>query len=377
MSIDPTMNYDVAIVGAGMAGASIAAEIADHCSVILLEAEDQPGHHSTGRSAAFWTESYGGPKIQPLTTASFDFLNDPPSSFSETGFLTKRRAVNIARSDETHLVEDFMAEFAGSGVEMIPLDRSGIEANVPNVKPGWVKAVYEPKCCDIDVAGLHMAYLRSAKCKGVTLSCKSPVEKIEKVDGAWAITSRGNIIRAAKIINAAGAWAGEIAKLAGALPIDIQPMRRTMVQLSTNPPSTSDMPLVVALDGSFYFKPEAGGSYWLSPHDETPVDPCDAAPEEWDVAVAIDRFQSIMDVEIRSVTRKWAGLRSFAPDRLPVYGFDPLEPDFFWFAGQGGIGIQTAPAAAKLAKSLFLDMEREEPVRSLDAAYYNPARFAF
>src|SRR5690606_41740440 len=121
----------------------------------------------------------------------------------------------------------------------------------------------------------------------VTWSCKCTVEKIEKLDGAWALTSRGNIIRAAKIINAAGAWAGEIAKLAGALPIDIQPMRRTMVQLSTNPPSTSDMPLVVALDGSFYFKPEAGGSYWLSPHDETPADPCDAAPDDSDVAVAI------------------------------------------------------------------------------------------
>src|SRR5690606_36214652 len=129
-------------------------------------------------------------------------------------------------------------------------------------KPGWVKADYEPKCFDIDVAGLHMADLRSAKCKGVTLSCKSPVEKIEKVDGAWAITSRGNIIRAAEIINAAGAWAGEMAKLAGALPIDIQPRRRMMVQLSTNPPSPSDLPLVVALDGSFCFNPEEGSSYW-------------------------------------------------------------------------------------------------------------------
>ncbi|HEY9091061.1 FAD-binding oxidoreductase [Parasphingorhabdus sp.] len=376
MSIDPNMNYDVAIVGAGMAGASIASEVAEHCSVIILEAEDQPGHHSTGRSAAFWTESYGGPKVQPLTTASFDFLNDPPSSFSETGFLTKRRAVNIARTGEAHLVQDFLAEFAGSGVTMIPWGLDEITANVPNLKPGWDQAVYEPKCCDIDVAGLHMAYLRAAKRKGVTLSCKSPVEKLEQAEGAWMITSGANIIRAGKIINAAGAWAGEVAKLAGAMPIDIQPMRRTMVQLSTNPPSTPDMPLVVALDGSFYFKPEAGGSYWLSPHDETPVDPCDAAPEEWDVAVAIDRFQSIMDVEIRSVTRKWAGLRSFAPDRLPVYGFDPVEPGFFWFAGQGGFGIQTAPAAAKLAKSIFLDREREASVRSIDAALYDPVRFA-
>lgn len=359
-----------------MAGASIASEIADQRSVIMLEAEDQPGYHSTGRSAAFWTETYGGPQVQPLTTASYGFLNDPPSFFSETSFLTKRRAINIARSNEQHLADGFVAEFAESGVAMIPWTYNEIAKVVPNLKPGWDRAVYEPDCCDIDVAALHMAYLRDAKRKGVILSCKARVDKIERKDGLWAIHSGGDIVRAKQIVNAAGAWAEEVSKLAGAQPIDIQPMRRTMVQLQTDPASSPDMPLVVALDGSFYFKPEAGGSYWLSPHDETPVPAGDVAPEEWDVALAIDRFQSIMDVEISSVNRKWAGLRSFAPDRLPVYGFDPEQPDFFWFAGQGGFGIQTAPAAAKLARSIFLDAEREPSVQSLDAALYDPARFA-
>ncbi len=368
-------HYDVAIVGAGIAGASIASEIADDCSVIILEAEDQPGYHSTGRSAAFWTESYGGPQVQPLTTASFDFLHNPPPEFSETGFLKIRRAINIGRFDEQHLIEDFVSEFSKSGVAMIRWNQDEIAAVVPNLKDGWDRAIYEPDCCDIDVAALHMAYLRNAKRKGVSLSCNAQVEQIVRKEDQWTITSGSDVFHAKKIINAAGAWAGNVAKLAGALPIEIQPMRRTMVQLRTNPPSSPDMPLVVALDGSFYFKPESGGSFWLSPHDETPVVASDVAPEEWDIALAIDRFQSIMDVEIQSVSRKWAGLRSFSPDRLPIYGFDPARPDFFWFAGQGGFGIQTAPAAAKLAKAIFLDAERDPSVRSLDAGLYDPKRF--
>lgn len=367
--------YDVAIIGAGIAGASIASEIADHCSVAILEAEEHPGYHSTGRSAAFWTESYGGPKVQPLTTASYDFLDDPPPGFSETGFLKRRRAINIGRTNEQHLVDSFVAKFAKSGVAMIAWTEEEIAAAIPRLKSGWDRAIYEPDCCDIDVAALHMAYLRDAKRKGAILSCKTRADTIECKDGIWVIGSGGNIIQAKQVINAAGAWAEEVAKLAGALPIEIQPMRRTMVQLRTDPPAKTDMPLVVALDGSFYFKPEAGGSFWLSPHDETPVSAGDVAPEEWDVALAIDRFQSIMDVEIRSVSRKWAGLRSFSPDRLPVYGFDPVQPDFFWFAGQGGFGIQTAPAAAKLAKSIFLGVEREPFLQSLEPVLYDPTRF--
>ncbi len=368
--------YDVAIIGAGIAGASIASEIADQCSVVILEAEDQPGYHSTGRSAAFWTESYGGPLVQPLTTASFDFLNAPDAAFSETGFLKKRCAINIGRSDQKHLLDRFVDEFADSGVTMVPWDTEDIVQAVPDIKPGWTQAVFEPDCCDIDVAALHMAYLRDAKRKGATLQCNARVETLVHDKEGWVIQCGGGTVHASRIINAAGAWATDIGNLAGALPIEIQPMRRTMVQLRTDPPSSPDMPLVVALDGEFYFKPESGGSFWLSPHDETPVPASDVAPEEWDVAIAIDRFQSIMDVEIQSVNRKWAGLRSFASDRLPVYGYDPQQPDFFWFAGQGGFGIQTAPAAAKLAKSIFLNVEREPCVQQLDASLYTPSRFA-
>lgn len=369
-------DFDVIIIGAGIAGASIASEIARDRSVLLLEAEDQPGYHSTGRSAAFWTESYGGPLVQPLTTASFDFLNSPPAEFSETGFLKNRGAINLARRDEEKLVEEFLEEFSQSGVAMTRWGSSEIRKHVPDIRDNWNHAIFEPDCCDIDVAGLHAAYLRDARKKGAKLECKARVNAIAKKAGIWEVSFGDRRITTGIIVNAAGAWADGIAEMAGVRPLGIQPMRRTMVQLRTDPSSQADDPLVVALDGSFYFKPETGGSYWLSPHDETPVLPGDVAPEELDVALAIDRFQSTLDVEVLQVSRKWAGLRNFAPDRLPVYGFDPQQPDFFWFAGQGGFGIQTAPAGARLAKALLLDQAAHSDIRDVRRELYDPARFA-
>lgn len=367
--------YDVAIVGAGIAGASIASELATDCSVLLLEAEDHPGYHSTGRSAAFWTETYGGPQIQPLTSASRQFLEYPDSEFSEQGFLKPRGAINIATSDQPDLADKFIAQFEGSGVAMKKWGEASVRKALPNIQSAWTNAVYEPDCCDIDVGGLHQSYLRDGKKKGVNLVNRARVETIQLRDGKWQLgTKQGHFI-GERIINAAGAWADEIATLAGIRRIGIQPMRRTMVQLQTNPPSSQNDPLVVALDGSFYFKPEAGGSYWLSPHDEILSEAVDAAPEELDVAIAIDRFENTLNVEIKSVTRKWAGLRSFAPDRLPVYGFDPDQKSFFWFAGQGGFGIQTAPAAARLARSLFLKEKKDSIVHHIDAEIYAPERF--
>ncbi|MEM8917866.1 MAG: FAD-dependent oxidoreductase [Pseudomonadota bacterium] len=368
--------YEVIIIGAGIAGASIASEISGKRSVLLLEAEDQPGYHSTGRSAAFWTESYGGPQVQPLTTASYDFLNRPPADFSDTGFLKNRGAINLARREEEQLVEGFLSEFANSGVAMTRWGSEAIHNRVPDIRDNWTHAIYEPDCCDIDVAGLHGAYLRDARKKGAVLECNARADLIRSNEGGWEVGWGDRTAKSRIIVNAAGAWADGIAKMAGVPPVGIQPMRRTMVQLRTDPPSQADDPLVVALDGSFYFKPETGGSYWLSPHDETPTMPGDVAAEEWDVAMAIDRFLSALDVEVLHVSRKWAGLRSFAPDRLPIYGFDPVAPDFFWFAGQGGFGIQTAPAAARLAKALLLDQAPHRGNRDVRPELYAPDRFA-
>ena len=369
-------HYDVAIIGAGIAGASIASEIGGDRSVLVLETEDQPGYHATGRSAAFWTETYGGPLIQPLTTASRQFLEYPDAEFSEHSFLTARGAINIGRHDEGALAEAFIENFAESGVAMERWSAEEVGKAIPGLKPEWQHAVFEPDCCDIDVGGLHMAYLRNAKRKGVTLRCNAKVKAMSLEGGLWHLQAGKEQFIAATVVNAAGAWADDVAALAGVQPIGITPKRRTMVQLKTDPPSPPDGRLIVALDGSFYFKPESGGSYWLSPHDEIPSAATDAAPEEMDIAVAIDRFRQVLNVDIISVTRKWAGLRSFAPDRLPVYGFDPDNPNFFWFAGQGGFGIQTAPAAARLARGILLAEPADDMVKHIDGSRYSPARFS-
>lgn len=369
-------HYDVVIIGAGIAGASIASEVGADRSVLLLEAEDHPGYHSTGRSAAFWTESYGGPLVQPLTSASRAFLNNPPPEFSPNSFLRPRGAVNIARDDQQHLADQFLREFADNGLALDRWSWTQASSLIPDLKPVWTHAVHEPDCCDIDVAALHGAYLRDAKRKSVELVCRAPVSEIGRQDGLWQLIAGGEAYRATLLVNAAGAWADTVARLAGVKPVGIQPLIRNMVQIETDPPSTQDMPLVVGLDGSFYFKPEAGGSYWVSPHDEIPAEPGDVAPDELSVAMAIDRFEQVLDVQVKRVSRKWAGLRSFAPDRLPVIGYDPATPDFFWFAGQGGFGIQTAPAAAKLARSILLAQPPDECLRTVNASLYAASRFS-
>ncbi|MEO9635937.1 MAG: FAD-dependent oxidoreductase [Parasphingorhabdus sp.] len=368
-------SFDVAIIGSGIAGASIASEIGADRSVLLLEAEDHPGYHSTGRSAAFWTETYGGPLVTPLTSASRAFLDNPPKDFSETSFLRPRGAINIGREDQEDLADQFLADFADSGLAM---ERWSWEKSIslsPDLKPVWKHAIYEPECCDIDVAALHAAYLRDAKRKSVELICRAPVTNIRKKDDAWELVAGDEMYRATILINAAGAWADSVARMAGAKPVGIQPYIRNMVQIESDPPSSPDMPLVVGLDGSFYFKPEAGGGYWISPHDELPTEPCDVAPDELSIAIAIDRFEKAVDVEVKRVTRKWAGLRSFAPDRLPVIGFDSKVADFFWFAGQGGFGIQTAPAAAKLGGAALLGRAADASLHAVDAGLYAASRF--
>jgi D-arginine dehydrogenase len=354
---------DVAIVGAGIAGASLAAELAPHASVLLLEAEDQPGYHATGRSAAFWSETYGGPLIQPLTSASGRWLR-------EAGLLAPRGELHLARTGEMAELERFAAEFEGR----VALERWTAERVrhwLPNLAPEWVAALWMPSCTDIDVAGAHQLFLTTAKQAGAELCCAAPLTKAERIGDGWRLQAGGEAIEAATLVNAAGAWADPVAELAGAPSIGIQPYRRTVVQLEVDPPAPANLPVVLAADGSFYFKPEAGGRLWVSPHDETPAAPGDVQPEELDVAIAIDRFERATNWAIKRVERRWAGLRSFAPDRLPVYGFDPAAPGFFWCAGQGGFGIQTAPAAARMAAGLLLGRE----VAEIDPAPYLPDRF--
>jgi D-arginine dehydrogenase len=366
------MIHDFAIVGAGMAGASLAAELAPYGSVLILEAEDLPGYHATGRSAAFWSETYGGPSVQPLTTASHDFLDTPPENFAPRGFLRRHGCLHIADAAGSAALEAFAGEFRDSGVGLQPLSHEAAVGHVPGLLPSWDRAIFESSSAEIDVGALHQAYLRRAKQNGAELICSARVGAAEPADGGWRIVAGGETHEAAILVDAAGAWADGVASLAGLPAIGVQPYRRTMVQLRTDPAPPADLPLVVDAAGSFYFKAEGGSRLWLSPHDETPAEPGDAAAEEIDIARAIDRFGKAVDWKVLAVERKWAGLRSFAPDRLPVYGFDPLVPRFFWCAGQGGFGIQTAPAAARLCRALILG-EAVEP--GIDAALYAPGRF--
>ena len=358
------MVYDIAIVGAGIAGASLAAEVAPHARVLLLEAEERPGHHATGRSAAFWSETYGGPAVQPLTTASGPLL---------APYLQPMGSLHIGRASAAPAIDAFLAEFEGSGVELLRVDPQEM---VPGLRAEWTFGVLEPSCQYIDVGALHGDDLARARRAGAELRTDAALLSARRENGRWRMETRAGAFEAAVLVNAAGAWADPVAVMAGARPLGIQPYRRTIMQLKTDPAPGPGAPMVADIGGSFYWKPEAGGRIWLSPHDEIETPPCDARPEELDVALAIDRFEHVVDWRIEKLEHKWAGLRTFAPDRLPVYGFDTAAPGFFWCAGQGGFGIQTAPAAAKLAAALLLGTSPDRAVAVIDPKGYSPARFA-
>ncbi len=357
--------YDIAIVGAGMAGTSLAAAIGSQASTLVLEAEDAPGYHATGRSAAFWSETYGGPGIQPLTTASGPVLQ-------AGGHLAPLGSLHVGRAEDESAMDAFLAEFAGSDVV---LDRVDPAAFIPGLRSAWTLGVQEASCAYIDVAGLHADGIAVARRAGVDFVTDAALVSATRADGVWTIETKAGAFRARMLVNAAGAWADAVAIRAGVRPLGLQAYRRTMAQLRTDPGAPAGLPHVADIAGRFYFKPEPGGRLWLSPHDETATDPCDAAPEEIDIAIAVDRFEQVVDWRVAAVERSWAGLRTFAPDRLPIYGFDVRMSGFFWCAGQGGFGIQTAPAAAMLAAGLLLDTPPDQAIAAIDPACYSPSRF--
>lgn len=366
-------SVDILIVGGGMAGFSLAAGLAGAASVLLIEQEDQPGYHASGRSVAFWEESYGGPGVQPLTSASGPLLAAPDPAFSEESFLGPRSAYHIGRIGEDALLEDMLADFAASGVPLTPVKRETMLRDVPGLRPEWTLGVAEPSCRDIDVAGLLAAYRRAARRAGVREQLATQLLSAERRGAGWRAQTSAGPVDCGMIVNAGGAWADDVALRCGLGGLGVTPFRRTVVQLRC-PEAPAHFPLVAALDGSFYFKSEGAGRLWLSPHDETPDEARDVWPEDLDVAVAIDRFTQVVDWRIEAVEHKWAGLRSFAPDRLPIYGFDPRAPGFFWFAGQGGFGIQTAPAAALIGAALALSEAMPAAVAAINVAPYAPDR---
>ncbi|EMD83233.1 NAD(P)/FAD-dependent oxidoreductase [Pacificimonas flava] len=368
-----TERADIIIVGGGMAGASLAFALSGHASVLLLEAEEMPGRHATGRSAAFYAETYGGPGVQPLTTASKAFLTSPPAGFADVPLLHGRGALHVTAPDRRAALRGFAASFSGAAPFLQTLSPEEVRKTVPILRADWAEAgLWEAGCRDIDVAALHAAYLRQAKRGGTRLVVNAALESAVRGDGIWRVSTAAGSFEAPVLVNAAGAWADDVAARTGTAPVGVRPLRRTMVAAELDRPVGADWPLTVDAAGELYFKPDAG-LLWISPHDETPCDPGDVQPEEIDIAIAVDRFERATTAKVRRVVRSWAGLRSFTPDRLPVYGFDPSSEDFFWCAGQGGFGIQTAPAGAALAASLLTGGAVSPP--PVDPDIYAAARF--
>jgi D-arginine dehydrogenase len=368
---------EILVIGGGIAGASAAAELAGSQRVVLLEAEAQPGYHATGRSAALFFQNYGSRPIRKLTAGSRRFFDEPPEGFAEHPLLAPRGVLIIAREDQLdHLAQQ---ESEASGLERI----SGEQARqlVPLLRPEAVHAaLYEPTAQDIDVNALHLGYLKRFRARGGTIAGDARVEAMRHDHGVWRVTTRAGHFEAPVVVNAAGAWADEVAALAGLPRVGLSPRRRTAVIVEGPPErAAQSWPLTTCAAESFYFKPESGGKLMISPADETPDNPNDAQPDEMDIAIAVDRFMTAVDLEVRRIEHSWAGLRTFTPDRTPVVGWADGQRDsgFFWLAGQGGYGIQTAPAMAMLTAALVTDGEMPEPLRAqgLDLATLSPERF--
>ena len=344
--------FDIAVIGGGIAGAAAAANLAPHASLLVLERESQPGYHATGRSAALFSEIYGNASIRALTRGSRAFLLAPPAGFAESPLVSPRGALYVASAGQLKALDEF-ASLPDVAAGTRRIDAIEARALSPSLRDGYVAAgVYEPDAQDVDVHALHQGYLRWLRERGGKLVNSAGVTSLRHDDDAWTIGTYAGIFHARLVINAAGAWADEIAGLAGAAPIGIQPLRRTAFMVDAPAGSDSDRwPMTIDIDEQFYFKPDAG-RLLLSPADETPSAPCDAMPEDLDIAIAVDHIEQATTLSITHVRQKWAGLRSFVADRSPVIGYDPQVADFFWIAALGGYGIQTAPAVGRLAAAL-------------------------
>ncbi len=373
------MNCDYLIIGGGIAGASAGYWLAEKGSVVLLERESQPGYHSTGRSAALFTVTYGNAVICGLAAASRPFFDTPPDGFADVPLLTERGVMFIARADQRAQLDAALAE-AKQMVENCH-QISGAQAReiVPVLDAGYIDAaIVEPEAMDMDVDAIHQGFLRGMRENGGKVVTNAEVTALARTDGAWiAETPQGNF-SAGVVINAAGAWSDEIAMLAGAQPVGLTPKRRTA--LTFDPPEgigIESWPSVIDIDEEFYFKPDAG-KLLGSPADETPVPPQDIQPEELDIATAVDRIQTATNLEIRRIDSQWAGLRSFVEDKTPVVGFDPAAEGFFWLAGQGGYGIMTSPAMGHAAAALASggDLPADIAKVGLTSDMLSPARFS-
>ena len=363
------------MIGAGIAGAAAAWHLAEHASVVVVEREAQPGAHATGRSAALLTETSGAPVVCSLAAASRGFLADPPEGFVDHPLLAPRGLLWIARGTDRGLLEAKTAAAEAAGAEVRRLDGAACRELVGVLRPEAATAgIYEPDAMGIDVDGLLQGFLRGARRRGAELHLVAPVTAVvERRGGGWQVQAGDRRWDCDAVVNAAGAWCDPVAELAGVEPLGLRPLRRSVFVFP--PPAGVDAaawPMVWDIGNRFYFEPE-GPLLLVSPVDEIPSEPCDARPRTEDIALGVEELEAATSLRVRGVRRTWAGLRTFAPDDVPVCGFDPGRAGFFWLAGQGGYGIKTSPALGRLAASLITGEPR--PLSPGDGAALSPARF--
>jgi D-arginine dehydrogenase len=367
-----TQDFDIAVIGAGMAGTTAAAFLALDKRVALIEAEEVAGYHTTGRSAAIWIQNYGPPDVRELTRLSRSFYEAPPTGFSEVGLIRRRPVLLLATAAQMPDLESALA--AGQGMRPVTVEEA--QTLVPALRPGYLGgAALEADAFDMDVAAIHQGFLRMLRANGGVLGLRSRAGRIERRAGVWEIeTATGEVFRAPVVVNAAGAWGDEVAAIAGAAPLGLVPKRRTAAIVDPSPFDVSDWPMIVDVSEGWYARPEARTRLMVSPADETPAHAHDVQPEEIDVAIGIDRMQQALDIPVRRVEHSWAGLRTFTPDGSLAFGWDPRVAGFFWCVGQGGYGIQTAPAAGRCVADLVLGRDPGEAASVIPAIA--PSRFS-
>ena len=340
---------DIIVIGGGIAGASVAARLAGDHMLVVLEMEDRPGYHSTGRSAATYEPNYGPPSMRALTRASRDFFFSPPPGFAASPLVSPRNSIFVVPDHQQRQAEALLK----SSVDFRPISVAEALHQFPPLREAYVKeALLDATTADIDVDLLHQGFLRLIKAQGGDVVCKAEVQEIERRAGAWEVRTPIGAFRAPIVINAAGAWGDIIAEKAGVRRIGLQPKRRSMAVV----PVESDMNVMTwsfagDVGETWYAKP-SGGRLLVSPAEAEPVAPHDAYADDMTLAEGIARFQEAVDLEVTHLAGSWGGLRSFAPDGNPVCGFDRETEGFFWLIGQGGYGIQSSPALSELAAAL-------------------------
>ncbi|WP_243612577.1 NAD(P)/FAD-dependent oxidoreductase [Shimia aestuarii] len=358
---------DIVVIGAGIAGASVAAELAGSAKVVMLEMERQPGYHTTGRSAAVFAPCYGPTPIRELTRASESFFRNPPVGFTDTSLFAPRPILMIARPEQRGVLEA-LTEALSRETRVQRLSGDELAAHQPMLRPDYASdGMLDEMGQDIDVHALHQGYLRQFRALGGTLETGAEVTALEREGDDWCVITKKGTLRAPVVVNAAGAWADVVGQMAGAERIALTPKRRTAMMIADHPTiATADLPITIDVEEQFYLKPDAG-RLLISPADETPSAPCDAQPEELDIAICADRIMTAFDLDIRRIENSWSGLRSFVPDGVPVVGYSDVAQGFFWLAGQGGYGIQSAPGLAQYAAAAI--QKREMPARVMETGF--------